>query len=283
MLSENTLYVVATPIGHRDDLSARAVQILQQVDRVYAEDTRHSLPLLTHHGVHTRLSALHEHNEESLVDSILADLLQGRNAALISDAGTPLINDPGYRLVRACRKAGVKVSPVPGPCALTAALSVSGLPTDHFEFAGFPPARSAARQSYFLARSSLTHTLVFYETPHRIVDSLQDMAVVFGEDRLMTLARELTKRFETVIHGPCSELLGILAKDANQRKGEFVVIVGAADSQPDSGLATTTSLDRTLKALLQYLPIKTAAKCAADIHQLTKKQAYDRALSIQNK
>lgn len=283
MLSENTLYIVATPIGHRDDLSARAVQVLQQVDRVYAEDTRHSLPLLAHHGVSPRLSALHEHNEDARIQSILDELLAGGTAALISDAGTPLINDPGFRLVRACQQAGVKVSPIPGPCALTAALSVSGLPTDRFEFAGFPPARSSARQAFFSSLLSLPHTLILYESPHRIVDSLHDLVTIFGENRLMTIARELTKRFETVMHGTGANLLETLIADPDQRKGEFVIVIGPTEDTDDDLSAMAADVDKTLTTLLQHLPIKTAAKCAAEIHGVKKKQAYDRALLLQKK
>jgi len=283
MLLDQTLYIVATPIGHRDDLSARAIEVLQRVDQVYAEDTRHSMSLLTYHGVHARLSALHEHNEQSRTESIVKDLLAGRNAALISDAGTPLINDPGYRLVQACQLAGIRVSPVPGACAVTAALSVSGLPTDRFEFAGFAPARGPARQRFFSALAKRSHTLVLYESPHRIVASLRDMTTVFGEQRLICLARELTKRFETVMHGRCGDVLERLLADPQQQKGEFVVVIGGWIQTTDEPGLVAVELDRTLLSLLQHLPIKTAAKCAADIHQITKKQAYDRALVIQNK
>lgn len=285
MSSEHTLYIVATPIGHRDDLSARAIQTLQQVDRIYAEDTRHSLPLLRHHGIDTRLWSLHEHNEEAMIETVISHLATGASAALITDAGTPLISDPGFRLVRACQKAGISVSPVPGPCAVTAALSVSGLPTDRFQFVGFPPARSAARQTWLRPLSGLTHTLVIYESPHRIVDTLTDLNAVFGESRLLTLARELTKRFETLLHGTLAEVLSTVQGDSNQQRGEFVLVVaGLPDSDDEqSGETATVELDTVLSVLLAHLPVKTAARCAAELCPVTRKQAYDRALKLQGR
>jgi len=285
MSSESTLYIVATPIGHRDDMSARAIQTLQQVDRIYAEDTRHSLPLLRHHGIETRLYTLHEHNEEARSATVIEHLASGESAALITDAGTPLISDPGFKLVRACQAAGVRVSPVPGACAVTAALSVSGLPTDRFQFVGFPPARSAARQSWLKALQAVPHTLVIYESPHRIVDSLRDMVEHLGEQRLVTLGRELTKRFETLIHGTLPQVLARVEGDANQQRGEFVlVIAGYSDDDEESGIqAPSVDLDKTLSVLLPHLPVKTAAKCAAELCSITKKQAYDRALKLQGR
>ncbi len=285
MSSENTLYIVATPIGNRDDMSARAIQVLQQVDRIYAEDTRHSLPLLRHHGIETRLWTLHEHNEEARSAEIITHLQTGASAALITDAGTPLISDPGFKLVRACQAAGVKVSPVPGACAVTAALSVSGLPTDRFQFVGFPPAKSAARQAWLEPLSRLAHTLVIYETPHRIVESLSDMVVPFGEERLMTLAREMTKRFETLIHGSVAEVLAAVQADSNQQRGEFVLVVaGNSPADDDKGAAAASfDLDKILSVLMPHLPVKTAAKCAAELCAVNKKQAYDRALKMQGR
>ena len=285
MSSENTLYIVATPIGHRDDMSARAIQTLQQVDRIYAEDTRHSLPLLRHHGIETRLWTLHEHNEEARSAAVIEHLSGGASAALITDAGTPLISDPGFKLVRACQAAGIRVSPVPGACAVTAALSVSGLPTDRFQFVGFPPARSSARQSWLQTLQSVPHTLIIYESPHRIVDSLRDMVGQFGDQRLITLGRELTKRFETLIHGTLPEVLARVESDANQQRGEFVlVIAGHAEDDTEQGSqAQAADLDKTLSVLLPHLPVKTAAKCAAELCSITKKQAYDRALKLQGR
>ncbi|ASJ75898.1 Ribosomal RNA small subunit methyltransferase I [Granulosicoccus antarcticus IMCC3135] len=266
-------------------MSARAIQTLQQVDRIYAEDTRHSLPLLRHHGIETRLWTLHEHNEEARSTEIITHLQTGASAALITDAGTPLISDPGFKLVRACQAAGIKVSPVPGACAVTAALCVSGLPTDRFQFVGFPPAKSSARQSWLQPLAQLTHTLVIYESPHRIIDSLKDMIGQFGEQRLITLARELTKRFETLIHAPLGEVLAAVEADANQQKGEFVLVVaGLQPADGDEAAAQViVDLDKTLSVLLLHLPPKTAAKCAAELCSITKKQAYDRALKLQGR
>lgn len=285
MFSEHTLYIVATPIGNRDDLSARAIELLQQVDRIYAEDTRHSLSLLRHHGIETRTWALHEHNEESRIAMVIEHLNTGASAALITDAGTPLISDPGFRLVRACQQQGIRVSPVPGPCAVTAALSVSGLPTDRFQFVGFPPAKSSARKTWLQTFANISHTTVLYESPHRIVDSLQDIALVFGSARPMTLARELTKRFETLLHGPVEAVLAAVQADSNQQKGEFVLVIGgtaAADPAETSG-AQIADLDKTLLVLLPHLPIKTVARCGAELCGVTRKQAYDRALQLQRR
>lgn len=285
MFSERTLYIVATPIGNRDDLSARAIELLQQVDRIYAEDTRHSLPLLKHHGIDTRTWALHEHNEESQIDMVIEHLNTGASAALITDAGTPLISDPGFRLVRACHSAGVKVSPIPGACAVTAALSVSGLPTDRFQFVGFPPSKSAARQKWLQPLAQLPHTIVVYESPHRIIDSLNDIATVFGDSRPMTLARELTKRFETLIHGPVSDVIASVQADANQQRGEFVLVLAGTALQDDSSqdAMPAVDLDKTLSVLLAHLPVKTVARCAAELCGVTKKTAYDRALLLQRR
>ena len=235
MRPEHTLYVVATPIGHRDDLSARAIETLRSVDRIYAEDTRHSLPLMRHHGIETPLRALHEHNEADEAVRIVTYLRESGSAALISDAGTPLISDPGFRVVRACRDANVRVSPVPGPCALSAALSVAGLPTDRFQFVGFPPSRGAARRRWSGELASVPHTLVLYESPHRILDTLDDLLVAFGAGREITLARELTKRHETVLNGTLAEIRARVAEEANQRRGEFVLIVAGSAWRGVSG------------------------------------------------
>jgi 16S rRNA (cytidine1402-2'-O)-methyltransferase len=284
MSSEHTLYIVATPIGNRDDMSARAIDVLQHVDRIYAEDTRHSLPLLRHHGIETRLWALHDHNEESRIAMVIEHLGTGANAALITDAGTPLISDPGFRLVRACQRKGIRVSPVPGACAVTAALSVSGLPTDRFQFVGFPPAKSGARQNWLVPLASVPHTLVIYESPHRIVDSLADLVSVFGDDRVLTVARELTKRFETLMHGPAAQVLAQVKADSNQQRGEFVLIVGGCNAADDDVIAgVAANLDKTLTVLLEHLPVKTVARCAAELCGVTKKQAYDRALKLQGR
>jgi 16S rRNA (cytidine1402-2'-O)-methyltransferase len=275
MAAKHTLYIVATPIGHRDDLSHRAIATLQGVNRIYAEDTRHSKSLLQHHGIHTPVSSLHEHNESALTLDIVQRLQSGDSAALISDAGTPLISDPGYRLVRACLKAAIPVSPIPGPCALIAALSVSGIATDHFEFVGFAPAKQAARVQWLKDLQPGTHTLVMYETPHRIAACLRDCADVFGTDREMTLLRELTKRFETVLHGEVGSLAQKVLDDANQQRGEFVLVFsGNTESTSHAQL----SLDRVLACLESLLPPKQVARCAAELTGVSRQVAYSRLL-----
>lgn len=279
MASEHTLYLVATPIGHRDDLSRRAIDTLREVTRIYAEDTRHSAPLMRHHGIDTPLVSLHEHNEASVAADIARRVLDEGDAALISDAGTPLISDPGYRLVRECLAIGVRVSPIPGACALTAALSVSGLPTDRFEFAGFPPARPAARRTWLAPLAARPHTLVLYESPHRIADSLGDIVEVFGADRPVALARELTKRFETVLHGAASDVLELIVRDANQRRGEFVIVLGGIEAAPS---ADEAALDRTLREIVPHVPPKTAAKIAAALCGVDKRIAYTRVLALKD-
>lgn len=283
MSSEQILYIVATPIGNRDDISHRAIEVLRNVDRVYAEDTRHSLPLLRYHGIDTRLSALHEHNELAQIEVVLTHLREGNCAALISDAGTPLISDPGFRLVRACQKAGITVSPVPGACALTAALSVCGLPTDRFQFVGFAPHKAAARKAWLRPLENLAHTQVLYESPHRIVECLHDIVEVYGEQRELCLARELTKRFETLLHGTTVDVLAEVLGDGNQQKGEFVIVIAGKPPGDETDVAAVLELDRTLRVLLEHLPVKTAAKAAADIFSVNKRDAYDRALVLQGK
>jgi len=216
---------------------------------------------------------------------VIEHLNTGASAALITDAGTPLISDPGFRLVRACHAAGVKVSTVPGPCAVTAALSVSGLPTDRFQFVGFPPSKSGARHKWFQPLAQLPHTIVIYESPHRIIDSLNDIATVFGDSRPMTLARELTKRFETLLHCSVSEVISIVQADANQQRGEFVLVLAGTAMQDESSqdVMQAADLDKTLSVLLEHLPVKTVARCAAELCGVTKKTAYDRALQQQRR
>lgn len=283
MSSEQSLFIVATPIGNLDDLSKRAVEVLSTVDRIYAEDTRHSLALLKHYGVTTPVAALHEHNEQTEAERIAVQLAAGGSAALISDAGTPLISDPGYRLVRACRDHGVTVSPIPGPSALTAALSVSGLPTDRFQFVGFPPAKSAARQRFLRELSGLPHTVVLYESPHRIVGCLEDVLASFGAAREIALARELTKKFETLISGSVAEVLERVLEDSDQQRGEFVLMIaGKLVNKEELGQSAeqVDLLDKTIKVLSPHLPAKTVARCAAELVGVTRKQAYDRALEL---
>ena len=218
MFSERTLYIVATPIGNRDDLSARAIELLQQVDRIYAEDTRHSLPLLRHHGIDTRTWALHEHNEESQIDMVIEHLNTGASAALITDAGTPLISDPGYHLVQHLRNEGVKVVPIPGASAIIAALSIAGLATDRFVFEGFLPAKSVGRKQMYQRATQQTCTQVYYESSHRVVASIRDLIEIIEPDRQVVLCRELTKLFEQSFSGTATELLEWLESDSNHQK-----------------------------------------------------------------
>ncbi|HOV56443.1 MAG TPA: 16S rRNA (cytidine(1402)-2'-O)-methyltransferase [Rhodanobacteraceae bacterium] len=265
------LWVVATPIGHLDDMSARAVEVLKRVERIAAEDTRHSAPLLARYGIATPTTALHEHNEREEVERLLARLRAGGELALISDAGTPLISDPGFRLVRAARAAGVTVSPVPGPCAAIAALSVAGLPSDRFVFEGFLPAKAAARRERLAELAGEARTLVFYESSHRVRECLDDMAAVFGAARPAVLARELTKLFETVLDGTLAQLQARLAADPNQERGEFVLLVGGREAGEDERLAEGR---RVFALLREELPPARAAKLAAAITGAPRKELY---------
>jgi 16S rRNA (cytidine1402-2'-O)-methyltransferase len=267
------LWVVATPIGHRDDISTRAIETLRKVALIAAEDTRHSRPLMLQHNIGTPLVALHEHNEREAVASIVRRLEQGESVALISDAGTPLISDPGFRLVRAAREAGIRCIPVPGACAAIAALSVAGLPSDRFVFEGFLPPKSAARRSRLEELAGDPRTLIFYESSHRIVESLTDMRDVFGAEREAILARELTKLFETVIGEPLSQLLARVTEDPNQQRGECVVLVAGRgdDADADAKLAEGR---RVFAILREELPPAKAAKLAAAISGAPRKQLY---------
>lgn len=273
-----SLYVVATPIGNLSDLSARAIEILGGVDGVVAEDTRHSRKLLQHYALQAPMTALHEHNERDLAPKLVQRLLQGQALAIISDAGTPLISDPGFNLVRLAREAGVKVVPVPGASALICALSASGLPTDRFVFEGFLPSRRTARRNRLEQICRESRTLIFYESSHRIVESLQDMQERFGDQRQAVVARELTKQFETIRGDTLAALVEWVTADTNQQKGEFVVLVQGFGEADDHDVTPET--DRLLLVLLEELPIKKAAKLAARITGLNKRVLYDRALRL---
>lgn len=273
------LYVVATPIGNLGDIGRRAIDVLSGADLIAAEDTRHSGRLLRHLGIQRPMLALHEHNERKRVDVVLERLGEGQQVALISDAGTPLISDPGYPLVRACHAAGFRVSPIPGPSALTAALSVSGLATDRFLFQGFLPRKGPARQSLLEGCAGETATQVFYESSHRIVDTLAAMCRVFGNDRELALCRELSKLHEAVCLEPLGAQLARVKADANQRKGEFVLVVAGA---PATRVAAGDRLDEALKVLLdEGLPVSQAAAIAGRLAGVGKNQAYRRALELQ--
>jgi len=277
VISSGVLYVVATPIGNRADITQRALDTLGRVTRVLAEDTRHSGNLLRSLGIATPLVSLHEHNEQAQIEPLLARLRAGEDLALISDAGTPLISDPGYRIVRAARQAGIAVVPVPGPSALIAALSVAGLPTDRFVFEGFLPAKSAARRARLQALAAEPRTLVFYEASHRIQECIADMASCFGAERPAVVARELTKTFEQVQDGGLAELGIWLGDDDNRQRGEFVVLVAGA---PETATAEISmEARRVLEILLRELPVKQAAALAAEITGERKNTLYQLALA----
>jgi len=270
------LYVVATPIGNMGDISARAREILAGAGAVAAEDTRHSAHLLRELGLERPLVSLHEHNERARSAELVGRLRAGESIALVCDAGTPLVSDPGYQLVRAAIEAGIVVTPLPGPCAAITALSAAGLPSDRFCFEGFLPARAAARRRRLTELAAETRTLVIYEAPHRIADCLEDLAAACGDSRRACVARELTKRFETFYRGSLGELALRAKDDPDMRRGESVVLVeGAAEPEP-----AVARLDETLAVLLRYLPPSSAAAAAAGLTGVRRSDAYARALSI---
>lgn len=280
--SSGTLYVVATPIGNLEDISARALKVLGTVALIAAEDTRHSVRLLQHFGINTPLAACHEHNERDEGGRFLDKLLAGEDVALISDAGTPLISDPGYHLVRQARAAGVRVVPVPGACALIAALSAAGLPSDRFIFEGFLPAKAVGRQARLSALKEEARTLIFYEAPHRILECLQDMEAIFGADRPAVLGRELTKTFETLKSLPLAQLREFVERDSNQQRGECVVLV-AGWAAPEDEEGVSAQALRVLDLLLAEMPLKRAAALAAEITGVRKNVLYQVALEKQKK
>jgi 16S rRNA (cytidine1402-2'-O)-methyltransferase len=274
---DSGLYVVATPIGNLGDLSMRAVEILQGVDLIAAEDTRHSLRLLQHYAIASPLMAYHDHSDERATNKIKACIAGGGSVALVSDAGTPLISDPGYRLVRAMQEAGFSVHPVPGACAAIAALSASGLATDRFLFEGFLPARAGARANRLTTLATEAVTLIFYEAPHRVLECLQAMVLAFGPGREAVLAREVTKTFETIRRSSLVELTAFVAADGNQQKGEIVLLVaGAADGTGE----VTGEAAALLRRLARELPAKTAAAVVAEHTGLRKKLLYNYLLGL---
>ena len=279
IVAEGTLYVVATPIGNLEDFSARAIRILSDVDLIAAEDTRHSAKLLQHYGIRTKVVSIHEHNERKQAPRLVEMLRAGKSIALISDAGTPLLSDPGFHLVRAARAAAQQVVPIPGPCAAITALSVAGLPTDRFVFEGFPPPRSAARRAAFEALRREPRTIVFYESSHRIVDSIDDMAAVFGASRDVAVARELTKKFETIHIGTLADAQALL-RTPSQQLGEFVVVLHGAPvaSEGDADAAA----EHTLRVLLEALPLKEAVNLSARLTGAAKNRLYQRALDLKS-
>lgn len=278
VISASTLYVVPTPIGNLGDITQRALAVLQGVDLVAAEDTRHTGLLLQHFAINARLFALHDHNEQQKAELLLAKLQEGQSIALVSDAGTPLINDPGYHLVRRCREAGIRVVPLPGACAAIAALSAAGLASDRFCYEGFLPAKTKARKDTLQALIEEPRTLIFYESTHRLIDSLTDMVAVLGADRYVVLARELTKTWESIQGAPVAELLAWVLEDENRRKGEMVLIVEGHKATEE---ALPAEALRTLALLQKELPLKKAAALAAEIHNVKKNSLYRYALEQQ--
>ncbi|MBB3104650.1 16S rRNA (cytidine1402-2'-O)-methyltransferase [Azomonas macrocytogenes] len=272
-----TLYVVATPIGNLEDISARALRILRDVALIAAEDTRHSIRLLQHFGITTPLTACHDHNERDESARFLARLQAGDDVALISDAGTPLISDPGFNLVRHVRTAGITVVPVPGACALVAALSAAGLPCDRFVFEGFLPAKAVARQTRLEQLKEEVRTLIFYEAPHRLLDCLSDLEKLWGHERPALLARELTKTFETLKGAPLGELRAWVAADRNQQRGECVLLVSGWQAPEDEDALDARTL-KVLDLLLSELPVKRAVALAAEITGVRKNLLYHVAL-----
>ena len=272
------LYIVATPIGNLADMTYRAVEVLQQVDLILVEDTRNAIKLLQHYSIRTPMKALHEHNEEHLAPVIVQKLAQGDSIALISDAGTPLMSDPGFRLVRAAQQAGIQALSVPGACAAIAALSIAGLPTDRFVFEGFVPAKTNAREQRLQALRGEPRTLIFYEAKHRIVAFLRSMQKVMGDARKIVVARELTKKFESVYQGEVQEVVARIAGDEQAQKGEYVVLVEGASAALDE-----VDLDSVLQPLLLELGVSKASKVAAKITGISKNKCYQRALEMQAK
>ncbi|HEX5488517.1 MAG TPA: 16S rRNA (cytidine(1402)-2'-O)-methyltransferase [Rhodanobacteraceae bacterium] len=266
------LWVVATPIGNLGDVSTRAGEVLRDVAIIAAEDTRHSRPLLKHLGIATPMTALHEHNERAAVASLIAKLQAGEDIALISDAGTPLISDPGFRLVRAARDAGLDVSPVPGACAAIAALSVAGLPSDRFVFEGFLPAKSAARRARLRELADEPRTLVIYESSHRIVECCDDLRGIFGPEREARLLRELTKLHETCIGATLGDIAERVSDDPEQRLGECVLVIAGRGEDADARLAEGRRVHALLRA---ELPPAQAAKLAAAISGAPRKDLYE--------
>lgn len=274
-----TLYIVATPIGNLDDITLRAINTLKQVDLIAAEDTRHSGLLLQHLAIKAKLFALHDHNEQEKSQLLIEKLKSGLSIALISDAGTPLINDPGYHLVKACRENNINVVPIPGACAAIAALSASGLPSDKFSYEGFLPAKTKARQDYLTTLLDEPRTMIFYESTHRLLDTLQDMQTIWGGDKQIVLAKELTKTWETIVNFAIIDLINWLQEDSNRQKGEFVLIVEGNNKTDD---VIDTKAINTLKLLLKELPLKKAAAITAEIYGLKKNQLYQLGLTFED-
>lgn len=280
-MANGNLYIVATPIGNLNDITLRAIEVLKQVDLIAAEDTRHSRKLLDAYAIDTRLTSVHDHNEADRAEYLCGLLAQGQDIALISDAGTPLISDPGFRLVRAVREAGFEVVTIPGPCAAVAALSVAGLPTDRFLFVGFLPAKQQARRTTLETLQGESATLVFYESPKRIIETLQDMALVFGTQREAAIAKELTKAFETVKTDTIEALLVWLQEDEHRQRGEFVVLVKGRELLSGEILVDAKVL-RAVELAREHMPLKKACALVSELTGVAKNQLYDAALKQSN-
>ena len=272
------LYVVATPIGNLGDISARARKILSEVAIIAAEDTRHTGALLAHLGIEKAMVSLHEHNEAQRVEQLVKHLNAGDDVALVSDAGTPLISDPGFDLVRITQTHDIRAIPIPGPCAAIAALSVAGLPTDRFAFEGFLPSKSAQRRERLMAIQNDPRTLIFYEAPHRLANTLSDLAAIFGERRIV-VARELTKQFESLYFGTAEELAERAQRDDDMNRGEVVILAAGAPEQSRS----TLDADEVLRVLLAELPPTQAAKLAARLTDVSRDELYRRAVELTGK
>ena len=273
------LFVVATPLGNLTDITYRALEVLKAADFIAAEDTRHSRKLLDHYGIKTPMIPFHEHNEKSQSEKILQALADQKKVALISDAGTPLISDPGYSLVKLAHDKKFPVIPIPGPCAVIAALSASGLPSDHFIFEGFLPSKGESREKKLAAFKGERRTVIIYESPHRILNLIELIQKIFGDDRVITVAREMTKQFETIKQGPVSALLAWMKADKNQQKGEFVVLLKGEDKeeQQDHSLQEAKKI---LTVLLKELSVKQAVSLTTQLTHVNKKAVYELALSL---
>jgi 16S rRNA (cytidine1402-2'-O)-methyltransferase len=272
-MSFAVLHVVATPIGNLDDITLRALRVLAEVNVIAAEDTRRTRILLSHHGIETSLIALHEHNEDKVAPGLVKHLTGGQSIALVSDAGTPLLSDPGYRLVRLAVEAGIRISAIPGPSAITAALSISGLATDCFVFEGFLPQKQSARSGLLESLREEQRTIVLFESSHRIMASLQEMEMVLGSGREAAICREMTKQFETVLRGRLGDLRRLVAEDPNQRKGEFVIVLSGGGSEYPESFQKALELGQALR---EYLSNSQAARVAARVCGVSRRELYDR-------
>lgn len=280
LLADSKLYVVSTPIGNLADISFRAIETLKRVTLIAAEDTRHTKRLLHHYGIATPMIALHEHNERAMSAELIRRILDGASIALTSDAGTPLVSDPGFPLVHMAKDAGIAVVPIPGACAMIAALSVSGLPTDRFSFEGFAPRNEASRRAWLEKLKSETGTIIFYESSHRIRDCLMAVAEIFPAERPIVIARELTKVHETVVKTAVGNVSRLVDEDPHMQKGEFVILIQGA-GENERGDELTLDQQRILKRLLKECSIKTATALAAEITGARKKILYQAALKLQ--